>query len=122
MATVQIPEADYQHLRETVAVLEQRVKFLEKHVDIAVRHPTAFPDVNGLQDDIVRITQQLFPGEVAIDVTDDPEFPQDAYTVVRAQASGEIKEIEDRRIEWHERISKLSENGRLLRLSLDYQS
>jgi hypothetical protein len=122
MATGQFPEADYQNLRQTVAVLEQRVTTLESQLGTDDRPSTPFPNIDGLQDEITRITQQLFPGKVAIEVTDDPEFPQDSYTVVRAQASGEIKEIEDRRVEWHERVIQLSENCRLLRLSLDYQS
>lgn len=122
MATVPIPEADYQNLRETVEVLQQRVALLENHIDSDAKRSSAIPDVSGLQDEIVRVTRELFPGDVAIEETDDPEYPQDSYTVVRAQASGDIKEIEDRRIEWHERVSRLSENCRLLRLSLDYQS
>lgn len=122
MATGQMPESDSQNLRQTVAVLEQRVAYLETRLDADFARPKSIPNVDGLHDEIVRITSGFFPGEVAVKVTIDPEYPQDSYTVVHAQAFGEIKEIEDRRQQWHQRVAQLSEDFRLLRLVLAYQS
>jgi hypothetical protein len=122
MSTVQIPESEYLDLRQTMAVLERRVSHLETRFDADVEGPLPSPDLTGLQDAIVRITKELFPGEVAITSTNDPEYPQDSYTVVQAQASGETKQIEERRVQWHQRVTQLAEKCGLLRLSLDYRS
>lgn len=108
MATVQIPEADYQNLRESVTVLEQRVALLEYRLGAEGRCSTPDPDVSDLHDEIVRVTKELFPGDVTIKIDVDPEYPRDSFHVVHASGSGEIKEIEDRRIEWHKRLRKLS--------------
>ncbi len=122
MATGNISEGEYVNLQQTVAVLEQRVDALEDRLDAKGDRSAPIPDVTGLRDEVVRVTQELFPGQVAITVTDDPDYPRDSYTVVYAQASGEIKEIEDRREQWHQRVAQLSSALKLLRLSLDYQS
>jgi hypothetical protein len=108
MATVQVPEADYRDLRETVAGLEQRVTILEHHIDADSGRIANFPDLTGSQDEIVQVTKDLFPGDVTIKASVDPEFPHEPFPVVHASAYGDIKEIEDRRIEWHIRVRKLS--------------
>lgn len=108
MATVQIPEADYQDLRETVSVLKQRVAVLENRLDADGRHDRPCHNISDLQEEIVRVTKGLFPGDVTIKTSIDPEYPQEAFHVVCASAEGEIKEIEDRRIEWHKRMRTLS--------------
>lgn len=122
MATVPITKSDFHDLRETVAGLQQRVQSLECRLDSVVNGSNLIPDIRGFEAEITRLTNELFPGEATIKVTADPEFPQDSYTVVHAQASGKIEDIEDRRIQWHQRVVQISESCRLLRLSLQYQS
>lgn len=108
MATVEIPEAEYQSLRETVTVLEQRVAILENRLDANGGHLSPCPDISSFRKEIVRITKELFPGDVTIRTSVDPEFPREPFHVVHASASGEIKAIEDSRIEWHKRLRELS--------------
>lgn len=122
MATAQTRKTEYETLRQKVAVLERRVASLERQLAPSVDRPTPLPNVDGLHDEMARVTNEVFPGPVCIEVTHDPEYPHDSYTVVHAQAVGEIREIEDRRSAWHERVTELSENCRLLRLSLEYAS
>jgi hypothetical protein len=86
----------------------------------ALAEPLGIADTNALEG-ILRVTRELFPGDVKVSTTEDPEHPGDTYIVVSASASGEITGIEDRRVEWHKRVTELSLKFRLLRLSLDYQ-
>jgi len=120
MVTAHITEAEYQALRRTVLALEQRLTSVESRLAIAPCEEV-LPAIDGWWDEIARITKELFPGEVTVKVTHDPEYPQDAVTVVHAQASGAIQEIEDRRIQWHRRLRDLSPNLGLLPLRLTHR-
>jgi hypothetical protein len=120
MVTAQISEAEYQNLRRTVLALEQRMMSVEGRLADAPQE-AASPAIDGWREEIARITSELFPGEVTIKVTRDPEYPQDALTVVHAQACGAIQEIEDRRIQWHQRMRDLSPSLRLLPLRITYR-
>ena len=108
MATVPISEADYRNLCQTVASLEQRVTSLETCRNANGWGTSTPPDIQQLKDDIVRITQELFPGEVSIEIMSDPEYPDDSFHVVLAEATGEIRDIVARRVRWHRRIGELS--------------
>jgi hypothetical protein len=71
--------------------------------------------------DVVRVTQELFPGRVSVQVVTDPEYPQDRFTVIEAQTRGNVVDVVDRRAEWHRRVAGLSPSCSALRLTLDYQ-
>ena len=77
-------------------------------------------DVGGLMADVIEITKELFPGEVSIEVVEDPEYPQTRLTAIVAQASGPIASIVSRRGEWHERIARLGEPCTNLCLSFSF--
>jgi hypothetical protein len=78
-------------------------------------------DLSSLMAEIVRVTQELFPGYVSVEVMTDPEYPQDHFTVIEAQASGNVVDVVDRRAEWHRRVARLSPSCAALPLTLDYQ-
>ena len=58
--------------------------------------------------DVMRVTQELFPGDVSVHAMNDPEYPHDRFTVIEARASGTIEEVVGRRAEWHKRVTRLS--------------
>jgi hypothetical protein len=117
MATGPLSEADYRSLSETVASLEQRVTSIETRRDATGRRDSATPDIEGLKDDIIRITQEFFPGPVSIELMNDPEYPDDSFHVVQAEATGDIRDIVARRLNWHRRIGELAP-GLVLPISL----
>jgi hypothetical protein len=107
-------------LQRSVDLLEERVQAIENRLDpvAAVGTPS---DLSGLMADVVRITQELFPGAVSLDVIDDPEYPQDRFTVIEAQASGPVEDVVQRQAEWHRRVLRLSPSCSALRLTFDYR-
>ena len=109
-------------LTQSVEILERRVQTLEERLD---SHPAARDapgNLSRLMADVVRVTQEIFPGDVSIRAMHDPDHPQEHFTVIEAQADGAIEEVVDRRIEWHRRVIRLSPDCATLRLTLDYQS
>lgn len=110
------PAFENQELWHNVKSLQSRVAALER----GMQWRATPSNLNELAPEVVRITQELFPGRVSIREVNDPEYPLDSYAVVEAEATGTIEEIEDRRIDWHKRMSELSESCRLLSLSLTY--
>ncbi len=78
-------------------------------------------DLPKLMVDVFRVTQELFPGEVSARVMNDPEYPEEHFTVIEAQASGPPEKVVERRVEWHRRVSRLSPYCSTLCLTLDHQ-
>lgn len=105
----------------SVALLERRVQALEEWIEANHASTTRTADLSSLMADVVRITKELFPGAVSVQVMYDPEYPQQGFTVIEAQASGSIEQVVDRRAEWHKRVTTLSPHCSTLRLTLDYQ-
>jgi hypothetical protein len=100
---------------------ERRVQALEERLEPNRSDREMPADVSRLLADVVRVTQELFPGQVSVHVMTDPEYPQDRFTVIEAQASGNVVDVVDRRAEWHRRVARLSPSCAALRLTLDYQ-
>jgi hypothetical protein len=73
-----------------------------------------------LSADIVRITQELFPGEVSAYFLNDPEYPECRLTVIEAQAQGPVEGLVEQQLEWHRRVSRLGDWCANLSLTLDY--
>lgn len=117
MGTSPLSETDYLSLCQTVASLEQRVTSLETRRDASGRRDSTMPDIDGLKDDIIRITQEFFPGPASIELMNDPEYADDSFHVVQAEATGDIRSIVARRLNWHRRIGELSP-GLVLPISL----
>lgn len=57
---------------------------------------------------IADITQLLFPGEVSWEEEYDPDAPEHHFVVFTACATGEPRDVVDRRCEWHVRVEELS--------------
>ena len=108
-------------LQRSVELLEQRVQALEERLGHKPATATPSVDLPSLMTDVFRITQELFPGEVSARVMSDPQYPQECFTVVEAQASGPPEEVVDRRVEWHKRVSRLSPYCSTLCLTLDHR-
>ena len=93
-------------LDRVVGLLERRVQALEERLE-PNRPGTEMPaDLSSLMADVVRVTQDLFPGHVSVQVMADPEYPQDRFTVIEAQTSGDVIDVVDRRAEWHRRVAR----------------
>jgi len=108
-------------LEGVVRRLEGRVQALEERLEPNRSDREMPADVSSLLADVTRVTQELFPGHVSVHVMTDPEYPQDRFTVIEAQASGNVVDVVDRRAEWHRRVARLSPSFADLRLTLDYQ-
>ena len=84
--------------------------------------PAVSADLAPFMSDVLRITGELFPGNATVYLSRDPEYPEDGdCTVIEAPASGSVKDVVDRRLEWHRRVSRLSPICSALALTLDYQ-
>jgi hypothetical protein len=68
----------------------------------------------------IRLTQSLFPGQVRVEVEQDPELPDDSYLVFNVAAEGTLAEIVSRRLQWHDQVRELlPERAQRIRLSVD---
>jgi hypothetical protein len=106
-------------LRHTVKSLELRVSNLERGFLVNGSEQSSRV-IDEVPAEVLSITRDLFPGDVSVRTLDDPEYPGDSYVVIDATASGDVKEIEGRRLEWHSRVRKFGPPGRIWRLSLTY--
>jgi hypothetical protein len=70
---------------------------------------------------VFEITQEIFPGAVALRVDEDPEHAGYRYAVIETRAVGEIAEIVAKETEWHRRIIRHDPRLAALRLSVDVQ-
>ncbi len=68
----------------------------------------------------IRLTQELFPGQVRVEVEQDPEIPDDSYLVFNVAAEGTVPDIVKRRLEWHNQVRELiPDRAQRLRLSVE---
>ncbi len=67
---------------------------------------------------ILDITTELFPGEVVVGNSADPEYPDDRFVVFTVGASGELDEILDRECEWLRRVAAGTAGAHAFRLSV----
>ena len=56
--------------------------------------------------EVIRMTQELFSSPVAVEQMSDPEAPNESWTVLSVEATGDVKELVKRRCEWHERLAR----------------
>ena len=118
---MQATSPEVHELRHSVNSLERRVAKLERGLLISgsERIPLTLDDVPA---EVLSITTELFPGDVSVRTLDDPEYPGDSYVVIDATASGDVNEIEERRIEWHQRVRRFLPSGEIWSLSLTYET
>lgn len=56
---------------------------------------------------VAGFTAELFPGEMRVEVKNDPEIPDDVFFRFSVDATGTIDEIAARNDQWHERVCRL---------------
>lgn len=56
--------------------------------------------------EVLRLTEQMFPGAVSVERMSDPESPRESWVVLTVEATGEPQEIVRRQCEWHERVAR----------------
>ena len=98
-----------------------RVEPLEQPDSIHLSADHVPAELLPFMDDVLRITNDLFPGKATVTVMFDPEYPLDEFTVIEAPARGGIDEVLDRQMEWHRRVEQLSPLCSALAITLDYQ-
>ncbi|HUY90258.1 MAG TPA: hypothetical protein VMV10_16085 [Pirellulales bacterium] len=54
---------------------------------------------------VIRLTRQLFPGEVSTELLQDPESPSETFVVLNVEAPADDERLIDRQCEWHEQVS-----------------
>lgn len=70
-----------------------------------------------LQAAALELTREIFPGNVSSEFDRDPEWPDDRFLVVTAEAPSSATNLIQRRREWHEKVSPLLA-GNDVRLSI----
>ena len=69
--------------------------------------------------EIVRITEEMFPGPVFVEMECDPEDPDVTFLVLNVSFRGNPKQAVDKRIAWHQRVSQVRHgNSQLIRLCI----
>jgi|GEM_PF-6157076 len=100
-----------------VATLERRVELLtleienlksERSVNTTLQSPLL--NESDLLE-IVRITQEMFPGKVTVEVVSDPSEPDEEMIVFEVNSAESVNRIIELRREWHRRIAQ-SKPGR----------
>ncbi|MBC7819034.1 MAG: hypothetical protein IAG10_19265 [Planctomycetaceae bacterium] len=66
-------------------------------------HRTAF---SPLQSEILRMSAELFPGPISVEVMSDPDSPSESWTVLNVESAGAPQEIVKTQCEWHERLAR----------------
>ena len=70
--------------------------------------------------EIVRMSRELFPGSVSVEVISDPDAPGESWTVLNVESAGTPQEIIQTQCEWHERLARqFPEAVSTVRLSID---
>jgi hypothetical protein len=60
-----------------------------------------------LRSRLVSMTAELFPGPIRIESDVDPEFPEVKRLVVEVEGRGELRELVQRELQWHDRMWEL---------------
>lgn len=105
--------------RDAIRELQLRLESLERH-SANKNHNAAHGELQIAMDAVLAATKQLFPREVTIQKSSDPEIPDEEYFVFRALATGTVDEIVAKYDEWHRRLPQLAPgNEAMFRLSID---
>ncbi len=88
-------------------MLANRVDAVERRLGLNGAAMAAAVDLANVLPAVQQITQELFPGKCEFTHEFDPEYSDDRYMVVNAEATGDVNEIVDRCDLWDERIRQL---------------
>lgn len=99
-------EQECSNLRRELFELRQLVEL--RSLGAASSHSALEPtDFNEVIPEIIRITNELFPGTASIELDDDSEEGGELFTIINVTASGDPKEIVERRCRWHDLVSAI---------------
>jgi hypothetical protein len=107
-------------IEQSIELLGQRARAIEERSGSDLEPVIASDGLSDLMPRVIRITQELFPGDVSAYVLNDPEYPDVGFTVIEAQANGPAEGLVDRQVEWHKRMLRLSPSCATLRLTFNY--
>lgn len=112
--------ADEMMHEHRIAGLEERVLLLERELMQRARATSQKPQEHDPRiADVLSVTQEMFPGRSIAELDHDPEAPERPFVVITVAWDGSPKEIVQKRMEWHARISQLaSGSSGPLRLSI----
>lgn len=75
---------------------------------------------NPLLTEIVRMSRELFPGLLSVEVMSDPDAPGESWTVLNVESADAPQEIIKTQCEWHERLARQFPDAvSTVRLSID---
>jgi hypothetical protein len=69
--------------------------------------PPPSPELRHRFSQVADFTAELFPGELRVEVMNDPEILDDLFFRFRVDATGTIDDIAARNDEWHARVCRL---------------
>jgi len=104
--------------------VEQLVHAIRLSSELARFETVGFAELGALLGnaqlrDVLTITGEMFSCEPELERMFDSEDAEHPFVVLTVKARGEAKELVERSLEWHERVSRaVSGNFGLLRLSL----
>ena len=70
---------------------------------------------------ILAICAELFPGEVAFEVGNDPSWPTETWPVVIVEATGTADEKVERTVHWHQRVADAIGSEHDIRLQIAHR-
>jgi hypothetical protein len=104
-----VPNLSLDEMLSRVTALEREARQLRE--DIGKLREGALPRAALAElpciPEILRITEEMFPGPVSVETTCDPEDPDVKFVVVNVSYHGDVKRAVDKRIEWHQRVSQV---------------
>lgn len=106
-----------------IAALEREVRELKERVQkLETEKAAARPNATDRFDpgiaEVVAITSELF-GTAQVDIDRDPEEPDSVFVVFSVKSKGDISELVEKRITWHEKIRNTQHlYSGMLRLSI----
>lgn len=61
--------------------------------------------------DLIKVTEELFPGSPEIESESDPSDPDQRFVVLTVRFKGDVRAAIAQQLEWHERVSHLKEGS-----------
>ena len=92
-------EREIEEIKVRVRGLERAVKDLREGGSRSPSDPT--------MDQVLALTREIFPGEVRVYESEDPEIPGDRYHVFEVRAEGPVDDVMTRDEQWHRRLCEL---------------
>jgi hypothetical protein len=87
--------------------LDELVQRFECAAESLAVEPPPSPELRQLCSQVAGFTAELFPGEMRVEVKNDPEIPDDIFFRFGVDAMGTIDDIAARNDEWHARVCRL---------------